>query len=257
MRNAPDCRTALSQICPLSDPESETLVRFDGHFWPADEPTALAAMSMLPPLALHLITADFPQATRAARLHIADGAELLAQTAGELLEPDREAEDAAADDLHAACSSLAAQVSNALAYREILDAVCGPGHESWLREATLASGLSAFETGQVPTPGDDGEGTAPSPLPCIDYLCASPELRDRAGGYLMAFALLPGCDDPFTPLATAHDDADEVLEFACAQVHQPHRYAHAVRERRTLDPYVLAPRIESRELAAAQLPWGA
>jgi hypothetical protein len=107
-------------------------------------------------------------------------------------------------------------------------------------------------------PGDDGAQTAAPPLAHgIDYLSASPELRDRAGGYLMAFALLTECDDPSTPLATAQDDADEVMEFACAQVHQPHRYTSAVRERRTLDPYVLAPRIQARELAASQLPWGA
>ncbi|ASN53041.1 hypothetical protein [Sinomonas sp. R1AF57] len=261
MTNAPDYRAALSRLCPLSDPETGTLVGFDGRFWPVEVPVALTALSLLPPRALGSITADFPRASRPARHHIADAAEILADTAGEWLERRCTEPDAEDANLRSVCQPLAAEVSNAVAYREILDAVCGEGDDDeGLREAVLPAALTAFETGKRPRldeVGDDAAASSPAALPRTDYFSVDSALRERAGAYLMAFALAPECDDPATPLAARTTEPDQFTAFALAHLHQPQRYADAVREHRTLDPKVLGPAIAARTPAPEPLPWGA
>ncbi|WP_413248741.1 hypothetical protein [Sinomonas flava] len=261
MRNAPDYRAALSRLCPLSDPETGTLVGFDGRFWPVETPVALTALSLLPPRALGSITADFPRASRPARHHIADAAETLADTAGEWLERQCMEPGSEDRDLRSVCQPLAAEVSNAVAYREILDAVCGDSDDDdGLREAVLPAALKAFETGKRPRldgVGDDAAASSPAALPRTDYFAVERTLRERAGAYLMAFALVPECDDPATPLAARTTEQDPFTAFARAHLHQPRRYADAVREHRTLDPKVLGPAIAARTPTPEPLPWGA
>ena len=260
MRNAADYRAALSRLCPLSDPETGTLVGFDGRFWPVDEPTALTALGLLPLPALQSLTVDFPQATRAARHQIAEGAETLADTTATWLDHQRTDGVADALGLRSTCQAMAAYVSNALAYREVLDAVCGTDDDGeGLREAILPAALATFEAGVLPSPDDSDRtaGGAGGPLPGTDYFAVDGGLRERAGAYLMAFALASECDEPVTPLATGRDETDSVTAFARAHVHQPERYADAVREHRTLDPHVLGPAIAARTPAPEPLPWGA
>jgi hypothetical protein len=254
MSDAPDYRAALSLLCPLSDPETGTLLRFDGTFWPTDEPTSMTALGLLPDAAVHLLVADFPQAARAARHHLGTAVETLAAAVEEYR--DIRGRDWAA--LPSACAALKADVANALAYREVLDAVSGTEDGLGLRETTLPIALTAFETGEAPADlgdsvGDDGT----APLVTTDYLTADQDLRERAGAFLMAFSLAAECPDAPQRLAGAGDPGDPVTGFAREHLHQPHLYAEAVRAQRTLDPRALAPVIAQRTPVPAALPWGA
>lgn len=250
MSDAPDYRAALSLLCPLSDPETGTLLRFDGTFWPTDEPTSMTALGLLPDAAVHLLLEDFPRAARPARHHVGAAVERLAAA----VEDHRGVRGSDWSALPSACAALKADVANALAYREVLDAVSGTDDDPGLRESTLPAALTAFETGEWPADSPE-EGTAA--LVTTDYLSAERDLRERAGAFLMAFALAPECPDGPARLSSADEPGDSVTAFARGHLHQPHLYADAVRERRTLDPQALAPAIAQRAPIPAALPWGA
>jgi hypothetical protein len=145
---------------------------------------------------------------------------------------------------------MTANVGNVLAYREVLDGVCGDGIENGLRDNALPVALKVFETGAVPRPPQDAvedtEAFAFAALPQIDYLAADTELRERGGAFLMAFVLAHECHLPYHGWACIDEPADRVSAFAREHLENPQRWADAVRENRTLDPAVLGAAILNR-----------
>ncbi|AMM33418.1 hypothetical protein SA2016_2753 [Sinomonas atrocyanea] len=250
MSDAPDYRAALSLLCPLSDPETGTLLRFDGTFWPTDEPTSMTALGLLPDAAVHRLVEEFPQAARPARHHVGTAVEMLAAA----VEDYRGTRGRDWSALPSACAALRADVANALAYREVLDAVCGAEDDDGWRESALPVALAAFETGEAPTETHE-EGTAA--LVTTDYLTAERDVRERAGAFLMAFTLAPECPSAPPRMSSAGEPDGPVTAFAREHLHQPRLYAEAVRAQRTLDPQALAPVIAQRAPVPAALPWGA
>ena len=239
MTHADEAHSILSMLCPLSDPETGTLLGFDGRLWPTDEPTSRTALALLPRPTLETLAQEFPSATPAARHQIGEAVGMLASTVADGFPPSASREDEAEVPLGAACRIMTANVANTLAYRQVLDGVCDDG----LRNNALPVGLKIFETGEVPRPPEgtteDTEAFAFAALPQIDYLAADPELRERAGAFLMAFVLAYECDLPYFGWTCMHEPADPVSAFAREHLDDPRRWADAVREHRTLDPEAL------------------
>lgn len=237
-------------LCPLADPETGTLMGFDGRLWPTDEPTARTALGLLPPRTLQTLAGDFPEATPAARRQICEAVGMLASTVADGLGAHSSEVPEGDMPLGAACGIMSANVANTLAYRKVLDGICGDRDEE-LRDNALPVALKVFETGEVPRPpqdaDEDTEAYALAALPQIDYLAASPEVRERAGAFLMTFVLAYERNLQYLGWACMHEPADPISSFAREHLGDPERWATAVREHGTLDPTALRPALrESR-----------
>lgn len=244
MTHADEAHKVLSMLCPLADPETGTLLGFDGRLWPTDEPAARTALALLPPRTLRTLAGEFPEASPAARRQICEAVGMLASTVADALEDAGGEEPEESVPLGAACGVMAANVGNALAYRGVLDGVCRDSDQD-LRDIALPVALKVFETGELPRPPEDDdedtEAFALAALPQIDYLSANPEVRDRAGAFLMAFVLAYERNLPYRGWTCMHEPADPVSSFARQHLHDPRRWAAAVREYGTLDPAELRP----------------
>lgn len=240
--HADKAHDVLSMLCPLADPETGTLMGFDGRLWPTDEPTARTALALLPPRTLQTLAGDFPAATPAARHQICEAVGMLASTVADGFMSQEKREDDGEMSLGAACSIMSANVANTLAYREVLDGICDDQGDE-LRDNALPVALKVFETGEVPKPPEDAtedtEAFALAALPQIDYLAADDDLRERAGAFLMTFVLAYERNLPYLGWASMHEPADPVAAFAREHLTDPGRWAAAVREQSTFDPAAL------------------
>lgn len=245
MTQADEAHAVLTMLCPLADPENGTLMGFDGRLWPTDGPTALTALALLPRPTLDLLARHFPEATPAARHQIAEAVGMLASTVADGFAHPEMGEDLASAPFGAACRIMTANVGNVLVFSDILDGVCGDADDSSLRDGVLPVALKVFETGEIPLPPEDAsedtEALAFAALPQIDYLDADPELRERAGAFLMAFVLAHQCRLPYREWARFDEPADSVSAFARGHLAEPGRWAAAVREHRSMDPDILRP----------------
>ncbi|WP_138442388.1 hypothetical protein [Sinomonas susongensis] len=246
MTHADEAHSVLSMLCPLADPETGILMGFDGRLWPTDEPTARTALALLPPRTLRTLADDFPEATPPARRQICEAVGMLASTVADSIENHGSAQREGTMALGAACGIMSANVANTLAYREVLDGICGDGDED-LRDTALPVALKVFETGEVPQPPrdarEDTEAFALASLPQIDYLAADTEVRKRAGAFLMTFVLAYESNVPYLGWTCMHEPADPVSSFAREHLNDPGRWADAVREHRTFDPDALRPEL--------------
>lgn len=245
MGDAPDLHALLAMLCPLSDPETGVLVASDGLPWPADAPTTLAALCLLPEATLEALASDYPTASRSAREHISGCVGMLAATLAEAIQRAGNAQAPRIPPRGTAYRAIAADVSNALAFAKVLDGILGAERDGARRGNTLPVALKVFETGTLPQPvadaAEDTEAFVSSVFPSTDYLAADRDLRERAGAYLMLFVLASECGLPCGRWEPLGSPPEAEAAFAREHLHDPARWAAAVREHRTLDPEELRP----------------
>lgn len=204
----------LDSVCPTRD---ATGVRVDlnGAPWPLPDPLAAEALAVLPEHVLDALATAYPAASPGAKQHLAAALNRHAHGVAHGLD---------ADDPHAPGT---VAVANALAFREVLDALShgwAVGDDRAARERVLNGVLAAYE-------GRDGHHDAePS---AIDYLSGE-DWEDAA-----ATLLVTGLAAELGPEAIRGRTPEQrQAQWACARanLHQPGAYAAAIRALGTLVP---------------------